>query len=192
MEPRQDKVRLFATDLDGTILGNLEAAQAFRETWNSLPAKTRPLLCYNTGRLLDDTQHLIEDRILPEPDLLICGVGTVIFDFKEKKAVKAFSQVLEEGWNRTRVQEIVLSLFPRLEEQPKYYQNKHKSSWYFEDMSETDLEKLDNALTESGMETNIVYSSNRDLDILPRYANKGNALSWLCRHLDIKRGMIPP
>jgi hydroxymethylpyrimidine pyrophosphatase-like HAD family hydrolase len=31
----------------------------------------------------------------------------------------------------------------------------------------------------------VVYSSSRDLDILPKYANKGNALEWLLKHLQI-------
>jgi hypothetical protein len=43
-------IRLFSTDLDGTILGNPEAAWRFGEAWQALPLARRPLLVYNTGR----------------------------------------------------------------------------------------------------------------------------------------------
>ena len=35
------------------------------------------------------------------------------------------------------------------------------------------------------MTVNVVYSSARNLDILPKMANKGNALAWLIRNLEI-------
>jgi hydroxymethylpyrimidine pyrophosphatase-like HAD family hydrolase len=31
----------------------------------------------------------------------------------------------------------------------------------------------------------VIYSSSRDLDVLPMKANKGNALTWLCGHLGL-------
>ncbi len=36
----------------------------------------------------------------------------------------------------------------------------------------------------------VVYSSSLHLDILPRWANKGNALRWLIRHLKIRADHI--
>jgi len=35
-------IRFFASDLDGTLLGKLDASRAFRETWLGLPDKKRP------------------------------------------------------------------------------------------------------------------------------------------------------
>ena len=43
-------IRLFATDLDGTLLGNPESTQRFKETWEGVARATRPLLVYNSGR----------------------------------------------------------------------------------------------------------------------------------------------
>ena len=69
-------IRLFATDLDGTLLGNPESAQRFKEAWENLPRSQRPCLVYNSGRSIKDTLSLIAARKLTEADYLIGGVGT--------------------------------------------------------------------------------------------------------------------
>lgn len=184
---KKPSISFFASDLDGTLLGKLDATQAFGRTWTSLPEASRPLLCYNTGRLLDDTLSLIEEEILPEPDFLICGVGTTIYDFRKGQELKSFQSILEEGWDLGLVDRIVKKLFPEAEKQPAFYQTAFKSSWYASDATEEQIQKLDEALGRSGLDINIVYSSNRDLDVLPKFANKGNSLSWLLKHLSIPR-----
>ena len=40
-------------------------------------------------------------------------------------------------------------------------------------------------MAEAGLDVNIIYSSSLHLDVLPKWANKGNALSWLLNHLHI-------
>ena len=163
-------VRFIASDLDGTLLGKLDATLSFRETWLSLPRAERPILCYNTGRLL------------------ICGVGTLIWDYKRKRELKSFQTILEEGWDLDRVESVVRKTFPRAEKQPGHFQTAFKSSWYLADAMEAEITNLDTALEGVGLAINIVYSSNRDLDVLPKFANKGNSLAWLLKHLKIDRG----
>ena len=187
MAGKKAPLRFFASDLDGTLLGKLDATQSFRDTWIRLPSKQRPLLCYNTGRLLDDTLSLIKERILPPPDYLICGVGTLIYDFKAKKPIKSFQTILEEGWDKKLVEQVLREKVPGATLQPSHFQTDYKSSWYANDLTGDALGELDEALEKAGLEINLVYSSNRDLDILPKFANKGNALSWLLKHLHVPR-----
>jgi sucrose-6-phosphatase len=183
----QSSIRFFASDLDGTLLGKLDAAHAFKETWEGLSPEHRPLLCYNTGRTLDETLGLIDDEILPSADYLICGVGTLVYDCRRKRELKSFLTILEEGWDVEEVVRIMASTLPRADRQPAYYQSAFKSSWYLTDAEEPEIQQLDEALEQAGLSVNIVYSSNRDLDVLPKFANKGNSLSWLLKHLEIKR-----
>lgn len=177
--------QLFSSDIDGTLLGNLEAAQAFKLTWQAMPEAARPYLCYNTGRLLDDALDLVKDRVLPTPDYLICGVGTQIYDCRKQTALHSFEQRLETGWDLALVEHTVTTGFPAARKQPTHFQTRFKSSWYLSDLKEADTVRLENALERAGLEINVVYSSNRDLDILPRYADKGNALKWLLQHLQL-------
>lgn len=71
-------LRLFSTDLDGTVVGDNDATRRFRDFWHSLPEAKRPLLVFNSGRLIDDQLALLEEVPLPQPDYIIGGVGTML------------------------------------------------------------------------------------------------------------------
>ncbi len=181
--PESKRVALICSDLDGTLLGRPDSSSDFRCTWESL-GDDRPVLVYSTGRLVKDAQRVIRAAELPEPDYYIGGVGTVIHHGKEDHVVREFSSILAEDWDRERAVEIVRS-FSEIEEQPKHQQHEWKSSWFWHDATEEDLDRLRDALREGGVTAQVIYSSARDLDVLPRPANKGNALRWLCRQLGI-------
>lgn len=176
---------LLSFDLDGTLTGNPEATLRFRLTWEGLALEDKPLLCYNSGRLLNSTLELIENSDLPAPDYCICGVGTQIFDYRKQEILKEFTTTLTTGWNIKKVKEILASE-KDIEEQPARFQDTFKSSWYLHDAPSFRIDEIRSKLSKEGLKTNIVYSSSRDLDVLPVYANKGNALKWLMESLGIK------
>ena len=179
-------MKLLSTDIDGTLIGKPDALVRFNATWKALDPKTRPLLVYNSGRLLDDMQRLLERKYMVEPDFLICGVGTLIYDCRKNESLKSFNQVLDDNWSLEAV-ERAISSWPGIVKQPRQFQNRYKSSWYLRGLRSEDLERIEDLLEEKGLDVNIIYSSDRDLDILPKYANKGNAMSWLLKHLGIPR-----
>lgn len=177
-------MQLFSADLDGTLIGKPDATTAFRKTWEQLPDEKRPLLCYNTGRLLNQTLELLENSDLPLPGYMICGVGSLIYNMAEQSTVKQFTETLAIGWDLERVEETIAK-HPQIQKQPPEYQHRFKSSWHFHNASPEAIEQIEKEMSDAGLEVNVVYSSSRDLDILPKYANKGNSLNWLLNHLEI-------
>ena len=181
----ESSIKLLSFDLDGTLLGNREAVKKFKTAWDALSRESRPLLCYNTGRLFEDTLEVIEAESLPKPDYCICGVGTLIYNYSEKRVELGFADLLHHGWDLIKV-ELLMSEIPGTVLQPREFQNDFKSSWYLENAAELELNAIKDNLREKGLDVNVVYSSSRDLDILPRHATKGNALLWLMKNLAIR------
>lgn len=181
---RGKKVKLVCSDIDGTVLGVPEAVVEFRRVWHEM-AGDRPILIYSTGRLLEDAKRVIREGGLPMPEFFIGGVGTMVEEVKSGEVLKEYSEVLDQNWDREKVDELVRGI-DGIEAQADEQQHAWKSSWFWSDASEVDLERLRSLLKEAGLEAQVIYSSARDLDVLPLTANKGNALRWICARLGIE------
>src|SRR6056297_2924555 len=171
---------LFSTDIDGTIFDGPETAETFAAFWKDLRQMPEgPLLVYNTGRLLSDVRSLIAETPLPSPDYIISGVGTEIFDYAAAIPVEEWNETLSGKWDFDTVFELVSSKVEDIEAQPEECQNPFKCSWFYYDKNREDLDRIESMIESAGIQAQLIYSSDRDLDILPRQANKGNALKWL-------------
>lgn len=182
--PPAAAIRLFATDLDGTLWGNPESLLRFKQAWEGLKAHERPLLVYNSGRSVDDILALCRSRHLPTPDHIIGGVGTELFDGRSQSHVPEFAAQFGEGWDLAKI-EAIMRAEPGVERQPPQFLHPYKSSWYLYRADRAKIDELRHDFKAAGLEVIVVYSSLRDLDVLPRHADKGNALAWLCRRLGI-------
>jgi mannosylfructose-6-phosphate phosphatase len=181
---RLRRVRLFCSDIDGTLAGNKEAEARFSAAWQSLRPDVRPLLVLNSGRLIEDQKAFIATTALPKPDIYIGGVGTMLDNEKEPSHGAAYSSSIGAGFDRSRIAKALAGI-PGLAVQPDVYQHAQKSSWYLRDADAVTLAGIEERLASAGIAARLVYSSNRDLDILPDGVDKGAALTWLCRQLGL-------
>lgn len=183
------RYRIFSSDLDGTLLGDPALTRLFAEVWSSLPAENRPLLVYNSGRLVEDIRDVAAASGLPPPDFIIGGVGTQVFDHPASSPVGDFDALLSKNWDRDAVERIVGAL-PGARPQEERYQHAYKSSWHLTDMTPDAISDLEARIRDGGVRAEIVYSSDRDLDILPGAGTKGAALGWLAARLGFRRDTL--
>lgn len=168
--------RLLVTDLDGTLLGDEAALERFvawlhtdRDGWR---------LVYATGRTVDSVMELVEGGRLPGPDAIVASVGTAIHH--ADGAVWPGWPASWPSWDAERVRSS-LEAVPGLVTQPAVHQSDRKASFHALDLSDASLDDLRRRLVDEGIDATLVYSSARDLDVLPGEAGKGAASRFLAR-----------
>jgi sucrose-6-phosphatase len=176
-------IRLVATDLDGTLLGNPEAVWRFSEAWSTINSAQRPLLAYNTSRTLADTRSLIGARRLPEPEFILGSLGTELYDSLYNHG-EEFQSQFGQVWDGKRVDEVV-SATSGVRRQPGDRAHPFRSSWFLVRASREDIDDLERRLRAAKLDVAIIYSCRYFLDVVPAQAGKGKALAWLCRQLSI-------
>lgn len=179
-----EHIKLLSFDIDNTLIDYNTYKSNFKSVWETFKPNNI-LLAYNTGRLIDDVLHLIDTGVLPKPDYIISGVGTHIYNFSEKQVVKEFNDVLDDGWDLQTVENIVTNIKHPISEQPSRFQHAYKRSYFFHDASSELIEDIEDSFSKADMHVNIVYSQDKFLDVLPKFANKANALQWLLRKLNL-------
>jgi len=182
----QRPIRLFVSDLDGTLLpfdGDQPTVDRFSTWWNALPLNDRPLLVYSSGRLYHDVLEVVPQVRLPPPDFVIGGVGTSIVDGAGRPVI-GYRERFRDGWDRSLVHDVMVGI-TGVQPQPARYHSPFKSSWFLHDADEAAVARIRVALAEVELRVRVIYSSRRDLDVLPEDADKGRAVSWMADHLHV-------
>ncbi|WP_287129084.1 sucrose-phosphate phosphatase [Candidatus Cyanaurora vandensis] len=166
---------LLVTDLDHTLVGDDQATAAFNSWVKSQGEQVK--LVYATGRSLTSAQGLQREKTLLEPDYWAVSVGTEIYHQGELDLTWAAQ--LDQGWDRARVVQITTQ-FPQLKLQLATEQRPWKVSFT---LVPGDADWIMGELTaqfqSSRLAAQLIYSSDRDLDILPKQGHKGHAVTYL-------------
>ncbi len=173
---------LLVTDLDNTLVGDDEATQVINQRLQS--KRSQICLVYATGRSHASTSELISQKQLLAPDYLIAGVGSEIY--QNETLDLDWAEYLSQDWDKIAIASLGQQ-FSQLKPQSLKEQNPWKISYCLEPAAENSstLDALQQKLTESGLAAQIIFSSNRHVDILPQTSNKGNALTYLQKRLQI-------
>jgi sucrose-6F-phosphate phosphohydrolase len=181
-----EQLILLVSDIDNTLLGDDRALAEFAVWWAANKRCLR--LAYSSGRFVESVRESVGTTGLPEPDAIIGGVGTQI-------ALHPGDERLADWpprggcWEPPAIRAILADC-PRIEPQPDQFQSAAKLSYFAYDWDEAALTLLRRRLADARQQVRVVYSSRRDLDVLPAGAGKGAAAGRLARHWRIEPARV--
>lgn len=166
---------MLATDLDGTLVGEEDGLKQLINYYENLPYEVA--LVYITGRHLESAISLIKSENLSMPKLLVTDVGTSIYEGSNKQADPEWQEKMMKDWKPHLIRELATN-FPqiRLQQLP----DDRRVSFEIEaDNNSAVVGKFKNALDAAGIAHKFIFSSGRDIDILPIGSGKGEALRYI-------------
>ncbi len=172
---------LIISDLDNTWVGNDAATIRLQQRLQA--ERDRFYLVYATGRSFASVVQLMREfwsttgEKLLTPDCFITGVGSEIYyqgildyDWAEK---------ISQNWNPKAILPITQA-YPQLLPQPESELNPWKISFCLSrSVNSAILEDLKQDLNRNNLAANVVFSSGRDVDILPSGVDKGTAAQYV-------------
>ncbi len=171
---------LFVTDLDNTLVGDDDALKELNQQLAQHRQEYGTRIVYATGRSRQIYHDLKAEKQLLDPDALIAAVGTEIYDDDgQVTSDPAWSEKLSQGRDR-ELTVATAAHYADLVPQPDTEQRPFKVSYLLTEEAAVEvLPRLESQLVERGLDVKLIYSGGRDLDILPRNADKGLAVQFL-------------
>ncbi len=186
---------ILATDLDGTFIP-LDGNEQNRRDLTTLVDEFRHrniVLTFVTGRHPESVRNAVTTYNLPEPDWLICDVGTSIFcrgDNDQLLPVSEYTVHLQQIVGDMPVERLRarLSGEQRLRLQEDEKQGRFKLSYYVDrDLLFDAVRSVQDALHDSGAPYSLIdsvdpFTDDGLIDLLPTGVSKAFALDWWTRH----------
>ncbi|MFC4022470.1 HAD-IIB family hydrolase [Oceanobacillus longus] len=165
---------MLATDLDGTFVGDTKGLKRLIRYYEKLPYEVT--LVYITGRHRDSALSLIKTENLPIPQILVTDVGTTIYEDKNFKPNIEWDEKMKQNWYPESIRKVALE-FPQLI--PQQLPADRRVSFVIEESGTGSVKGFKEALAEEGIPHKFIFSSGRDIDILPSHSGKGEALRFI-------------
>lgn len=170
---------LLVTDLDNTLVGDDRALAELNHRLTQHRQQYGTKLVYATGRSPILYEQLAQEKSLLPPDALVASVGTEIYHQGQATPDPDWEAKLASGWDRNQVI-ATAAHFADLVMQPETEQRPYKVSYFLTENAATHvLPQLEQQLQAQQLAVQLIYSGGYDLDILPRPANKGLAMTFL-------------
>ncbi|WP_153731692.1 HAD-IIB family hydrolase [Sporosarcina obsidiansis] len=172
----KDKSYLLATDLDHTLVGDPSSLSNLFTHYQKQQFDVA--LVYVTGRHLDSALNLIEKENLPIPNILITDVGAAVYLAPDWKEDEVWSAWINETWTPDEILRLSQN-FPSLIKQDLPHQR--RISFTLDPDQAELVQAVKQNLKQHEILHHIVFSSGRDLDILPERSGKGKAVDYVLR-----------
>lgn len=192
-------LRLFCTDLDGTLIpdGYCAESPGARQAFARLIAWHGIQLAYVSGRNRLLVQQVIEDYQLPYPHYVIADVGSSIYSCYGHNwtLMQGWHQYIGLDWVGCSVNELYdcFAKIPGLVLQESAHQGRYKLSFYVSlEVDHTALIRHMQALAATHqLAVSLIYSVDHAnnlglLDVLPAAANKLAAIRYLMLQLGLR------
>ena len=178
-----ERDRILITDIDNTLIGNQEALDHFI---NYIEDK-RSKFCFGlaSGRTWESMKEAIDEWHIPEPDLMICSVGTEIYYKPDMTQDKDWKEHIDYKWKAEKILELMKDL-EGIEKQPEDNQREFKLSFYYDPEVAPEEQELMAILRKNDIAVKIIQSHQGLLDILPIRASKGDAIRHIYMEQDIE------
>jgi sucrose-phosphate synthase len=170
------------TDIDNTLIGDDNTQlKTLVATLNRY--RERIGFGVATGRTADSARSILQKYDIPQPDIIICSVGSAIYYGKNPKPSTGWASHIGSRWNRNKIVDLLKDI-DFLEYQEEETQRRFKISYYM-DPGKDRLAAVHNRLLQHRCRYNLIYSHDRYLDILPYRASKGKAIRYLSYRWEI-------
>jgi sucrose-phosphate synthase len=170
------------TDIDNTLIGD-DNTQL--KTLVATLNRHREHIGFGvaTGRTADSAKSILKKYDIPQPDIIICSVGSAIYFGKNLRPSAGWASHIGNRWNRDKIVGLLKDI-DFLEYQEEENQRRFKISYYMEPGKDR-LAAVHNRLLQHRCRYNLIYSHDRYLDILPYRASKGKAIRYLSYRWEI-------
>ncbi len=176
--------RLLVIDLEGVLLdGTPEGHSQLKEKIEKDRENT--ILVYVSGRSLAEQLEDVADHELLLPDYIVSHVGTEIHRLPGEHPLDDWYRYVEGHFKRAEIIEFLSENAAELELQPEEQQTPLKISYFCKDMTQADLDDLQQKLAGAGFLVKLVYSHNVYLDVIPERAGLGTAVKFLVEALNL-------
>ncbi|MBN1591234.1 MAG: HAD-IIB family hydrolase [Pirellulales bacterium] len=172
-----------ASDIDGTLTGDRGALDRLALRLRQSRALGDLCLILSTGRRLEQVVQGMADEGLPEPDYVMCQVGTEIYQsplHEASEALPAWREKLLAQYSRQEARRFLTGI-EGLVMQPDIFNTELKTSCFLDQCPEpeTAAAEIGRRVAPYSDRYQVIWSSGRDLDILPADSGKGKAIRFL-------------